>query len=98
MLFEHTKSGSLLGLLDSFHDLSTAGPKVEPSSYSQIANTISVAPEEVLFLTDVFGEYSAAKAAGMKAAIVVRDGNKPLTDDEKKNAPLIYTFDQVKLL
>ncbi|OQR77219.1 enolase-phosphatase E1-like [Tropilaelaps mercedesae] len=99
LLFEHTTSGSLLNILDSFHDQTTAGSKLEPSSYAAIVEQISCPAENILFLTDVYEEYQAARAAGIKSVIVLRDGNKPLgkEKEEKERVKLISTFHELQL-
>lgn len=85
-------------MLDSFHDLTTAGSKLQPSSYTSIAEKVSCPVDRILFLTDVYGEYAAARAAGMNSVIVVREGNKPLSDAEKEGVTLVSSFDELKLL
>jgi len=97
LLFENTKHGSLLSLIDSYHDLTTAGSKIEPSSYASIAKTLQVAPEKIIFLTDVFGEYRAAGEAGLKSAIVIREGNQALTKDEKSGTPMVTSLSEISL-
>ncbi|XP_022651641.1 enolase-phosphatase E1-like isoform X2 [Varroa destructor] len=95
LLFEHTQYGSLLDILDSFHDLTTAGSKSQPSSYTAIAKRISCPVKHVLFLTDVYEEYIAARTAGMQAAVVFRSGNKLLSKEEKQDVKLISTFEAI---
>lgn len=97
-LFGHTERGSMLGFLSSFHDLSTAGSKLEPASYSKIAKDIGCEPSEILFLTDVFAEYAAATEAKIKSVIVLRSGNKLLTAEEERKSTSISSFDQLKFV
>ncbi|XP_003738262.1 enolase-phosphatase E1 [Galendromus occidentalis] len=97
-LFNYTKRGSMLRFLSSFHDLTTAGSKLEAASYSKISDSVGLQPSEILFLTDVFGEYTAALAAGMKSVIVLRPGNKPLTETELNQCITISKFDEIKFL
>jgi len=96
-LFEHTSRGSMLEVLSSFHDLTTAGSKLECGSYTKIAAEIGFEPCEILFLTDVYGEFAAATQANMKSVIVLRAGNKPLSAEETQKSDTISSFDQLKL-
>lgn len=75
LLFGFSNAGDLTRYLSGFFDTET-GPKREAASYSAIASQIGVAPEQVLFLSDVAEELQAAEGAGMKACLVVRPGNK----------------------
>ncbi len=76
LLFAHTHHGDLRPLLAGHFD-TTTGSKKERQSYQTIAQTIGTAPEQILFATDVVAEADAAVAAGMRAIIMDRPGNKP---------------------
>lgn len=69
------------------------GPKVEKESYVKIAEKIGKPVAEIVFLTDVVKEADAAKEAGMPVFIVAREGNAPLTDDEKTKFQVLTTFE-----
>jgi methylthioribulose 1-phosphate dehydratase/enolase-phosphatase E1 len=72
--------GDLRPYLCGFFD-TTSGPKQEARSYADIALALGVdSPAELLFATDVLGEAQAAAAAGWKAVLVERPGNKPLPE------------------
>jgi enolase-phosphatase E1 len=73
MLFEHTSSGDLTGLLTAYFD-TTTGPKREATSYAAIAARLEVAPADVLFVSDTAAELDAARDAGMRTALCVRAG------------------------
>jgi enolase-phosphatase E1 len=73
MLFEHTSSGDLTGLLRGFFD-TTTGPKREAASYAAIAARLAVAPADALFVSDTAAELDAAGDAGMRTALCVRAG------------------------
>jgi enolase-phosphatase E1 len=73
MLFEHTSSGDLTGLLREFFD-TTTGPKREATSYAAIAARLEVAPADVLFVSDTAAELDAARDARMRTALCVRPG------------------------
>jgi len=79
LVFRHSIFGDLTGLISNYFD-TRAGAKGEPASYSAIAAAMEVAPEEVLFLSDVVRELDAARAAGCRTQLVVREGNAPVED------------------
>ncbi len=89
LLFGHTDHGDLTGLLDGYHDTRT-GPKQTLSSYIAIAREMGMAPEEVLFLSDVLAELDAARQAGMRTGLLRRPGHKPV---EQHEHPIYETFD-----
>ncbi|KAF6155857.1 hypothetical protein GIB67_039188 [Kingdonia uniflora] len=56
--------------------------KREPRSYFEISQSVGVdKPSEILFLTDIYEEAVAAKAAGLEAIISTRPGNGALPDN-----------------
>lgn len=80
LFFGHTVAGDLLSLLDGHYD-TTVGSKREASSYRAIAEQISMAPQHVLFLSDVTAELDAAAEAGMRTGLCRRPGNAPVNED-----------------
>ncbi|XP_075854711.1 enolase-phosphatase E1 isoform X2 [Microcebus murinus] len=96
LLFGHSTDGDILGLVDGHFD-TKVGHKVESESYRKIADSIGCSPNNILFLTDVTPEASAAEAAGVHVAVVVRPGNAGLTDDEKTYYSLITSFSDLSL-
>ncbi|KAG5235474.1 bifunctional methylthioribulose-1-phosphate dehydratase/enolase-phosphatase [Salix suchowensis] len=66
LIFGKTNYGDLRKYLSGFFD-TTVGNKKETYSYIEIAESLGVdKPSDILFLTDVFQEAVAAKAAGNK--------------------------------
>ncbi|XP_008050377.1 enolase-phosphatase E1, partial [Carlito syrichta] len=96
LLFGHSTEGNILELVDGHFD-TQIGHKVESESYRKIADSIGCAPHNILFLTDVTREASAAEAADVHVAVVVRPGNAGLTDDEKTYYSLITSFSELDL-
>ena len=96
MFFGHVRDvGSLLDVFDGRHfDTVNAGPKKEAQSYRKIQETLGA--KNPLFLSDSHEEVEAAMDAGWKAMAVVRPGNVPLPEGWS-NAPIIHSFDEVKL-
>jgi enolase-phosphatase E1 len=61
-------------LIDAFFD-TRVGPKTSPESYRHIADALKMPTRELLFLSDVTAELSAARIAGAHVTLVVRPGN-----------------------
>jgi enolase-phosphatase E1 len=89
LLFAHTAHGDLTPLIDGFFD-TTTGPKRDAESYGRIASALSVSAAAVLFVSDVREELDAARAAGMRTALCVREG--ALSAD---GHPAVRTFDEL---
>jgi len=88
-LFANTTDGDLSSFLSGYFD-TTTGPKREARSYRQIAATLGQEPRDVLFISDVTAELDAARAAGMRTVLCVRDAVSP--DDASANHPRIRSF------
>ncbi|XP_074589646.1 putative bifunctional methylthioribulose-1-phosphate dehydratase/enolase-phosphatase E1 1 [Curcuma longa] len=81
LIFGNTSYGDLRKYLCGFFD-TTIGNKRESQSYYEISQSLGVdKPSEVLFVTDVYQEAMAAKAAGLRVLISLRPGNAPLPDN-----------------
>lgn len=92
LLFAHTEAGDLTSFISNYFDTSV-GKKSEAESYRRIAETIGLPPSEVLFISDVVSELSAAREAGMKAVLSIRPGNQPQEAAEQYQT--IESFDQL---
>ncbi|MEW5305998.1 MAG: hypothetical protein WDW36_008504 [Sanguina aurantia] len=78
LFFGYSQVGDLRPYLCGFYDTSS-GHKTASSSYTDIALSLGVdSNSEILFATDILAEAQAAIAAGWKAVLVERPGNKPL--------------------
>lgn len=73
LIFGHSDQGDLSCLFSGWFD-TTTGPKREAMSYVLIADALGISPADILFLSDVAAETDAAKAAGMQALLIDRDG------------------------
>ncbi|KAM0935895.1 putative 2-hydroxy-3-keto-5-methylthiopentenyl-1-phosphate phosphatase [Dioscorea sansibarensis] len=81
LLFGNTAYGDLRKYLSGYFD-TTTGNKRESQSYLEISLSVGVdEPSQILFLTDVYQEAVAAKAAGVEAIISIRPGNAPLPEN-----------------
>jgi enolase-phosphatase E1 len=76
LLFSSTAAGDLLPFFEAHFD-TTTGAKREPESYRRIAAALALDAAAVLFLSDVVGELDAARDAGLRTALCVREGPAP---------------------
>ncbi|KQK02789.1 hypothetical protein BRADI_2g03713v3 [Brachypodium distachyon] len=73
-----TPYGDLRKYLSAFFDTNVGG-KRDSGSYYEIWQSLGVdRPSQILFLTDVYQEATAAKDAGLEVLISIRPGNAPL--------------------
>ncbi|KAL8166210.1 hypothetical protein V2J09_007709 [Rumex salicifolius] len=78
LIFGHTNFVDLRKWLSGLFD-TTVGNKREAHSYVEISTSLGVdSPSDILFVTDVYQEATAAKAAGLDVVISVRPGNRLL--------------------
>ncbi|MGE0200093.1 MAG: acireductone synthase [Candidatus Melainabacteria bacterium] len=78
LLFRYSDVGDLTPFLSAHFD-TRVGAKGETQSYTDIAGTLAVQPEAVLFLSDMPAELLAARAAGMQVCQLQRSENSPGT-------------------
>jgi len=74
LLLGHSNAGDLTPLLSGHFDTGI-GPKREPASYRSIAAQIGIAPQELLFLSDIEAELDAAANACWQTAQLVREND-----------------------
>ncbi|TVS18686.1 MAG: acireductone synthase [Gammaproteobacteria bacterium] len=72
LFFGHSEAGDLRHLFSGFFD-TTSGHKREAASYANIARSLELPPEQILFLSDVPEELDAARAAGLGTVWVIRE-------------------------
>lgn len=90
-LFRHTTAGDLTRFIRAYFD-TTTGPKHAPESYTRIAASLECTPPKVLFLSDVAAELDAARAAGLRTGLCVRQpGSVPPSGPH----PTIHAFDEI---
>jgi len=75
-LFRRSIAGDLTPFL-SWHFDTGVGAKADPASSVRIAQDVNVEPAEILFVSDVGAELDAARAAGLRTAMILRPGNAP---------------------
>ena len=92
LLFAHTDSEDLTRFIDGYFD-TNVGKKGEAESYRRIAKEMKLAPEQILFVSDVINELDASREAGMKVLLSIRPGNAP--QNNVNQYPTILSFDQI---
>jgi enolase-phosphatase E1 len=89
LIFRYSDAGDLSPYIDAYFD-TTTGPKKEAASYRAIAEKLQASAEEILFLSDVEAELDAAREAGMKTTLLIRDGK-----ELQSSHPVANNFNQV---
>ncbi|KFZ36270.1 haloacid dehalogenase [Shewanella mangrovi] len=72
LLFSHSDGGDLTEIFNGHFDTRTGG-KQDKQAYSNIINTISMAPKQVMFISDLADELKAAQSAGLQTCQMLRD-------------------------
>ncbi|MDP5146272.1 acireductone synthase [Shewanella sp. ULN5] len=90
LLFSHTDAGDLTAHFSGHFDTRT-GNKLDKQAYSNICNTISLKPKQMLFISDMVEELKAADAAGMLTCQMVREPNS-----RTAKFKIITSFDELK--
>ena len=81
LIFRYCEAGDLTPFLSGYFD-TQSGPKKEPASYCNIATSIGLPARDILFISDVVAELSAAQTAGMATLFSQRPGNHSLDAGE----------------
>lgn len=92
LLFRYTGVGDLSGFISHYFDTNVGG-KREKDSYSYIAESLSIPPASILFVSDIPSELAAARDAGLTPVLSVRRGNTPIENVEDWS--LVTTFNQI---
>ena len=90
-LFRRSTAGDLTPMLRYYFD-TEIGAKQDPASYTRIADSVGLAPQEILFVSDVLGELNAARDAGLRTVMSVRPGNPPQPEHDHR---VVTTFDEL---
>lgn len=84
LIFGYSTFGDLTPYISAYFD-TTSGAKKEAESYRKIAESLTVAPADTLFVSDVVAELDAATEAGFQTLLSIREGNgiihKPIHHD-----------------
>lgn len=93
LLFAHTEFGDLTPLFSGYFD-TNIGAKQQTESYQRIVEHIGLPAEQLLFLSDISAELSAAQQAGMATVQLVRDGEL----DKHATYKQVASFDEISLI
>ena len=91
LLFGYTNHGDLTPFISDYFD-TEVGHKRDDGSYDKIADRLKREPEQILFLSDIPEELSAASAAGMEVCMVVRPGN---AETLSSTFPVVTSFNDL---
>ncbi|EFX62405.1 hypothetical protein DAPPUDRAFT_68011, partial [Daphnia pulex] len=94
LLFQHSVAGNLLQYFSGHFD-TKIGLKIESASYQEISKSIAVAPDKILFLTDLPAEAIAANEAGVQVKLLVRPGNAPLNEETLQRFGICHNFKEI---
>jgi enolase-phosphatase E1 len=91
LLFGSTAAGDLNRFIHGNFD-TTVGSKHMPESYARIAETLALAPANILFISDVAKELDAAHEAGMQTALCERS---ELAERNVTTRRVIHSFEEI---
>ncbi|KAK3922934.1 Enolase-phosphatase E1 [Frankliniella fusca] len=94
LLFGNSADGDLTELFTDFFD-TEVGAKVDVESYKSIVKKLDCNADDVLFLTDMPKEASAAREAGLPVILVEREGNEPIASELRKEFSAVSSFQEV---
>jgi enolase-phosphatase E1 len=86
--------GNCLDLFSGHYD-TTSGSKKEADSYRSIAADWKIAPQHILFVSDIPEELAAAEKAGLQVLLSLRPGNKSVDQTWGFNG--IQSFQEIAL-
>ncbi|KAJ8031615.1 Enolase-phosphatase E1 [Holothuria leucospilota] len=69
--------------------------KRDEKSYSKSAEDVGYQPLETMSPSDIFEEAKAALSPGMKACLVIREGNTPLSEEVRSSYCTIHSFEEL---
>ncbi len=75
LIFGYSEAGDLRPYFSAYFDTKTGG-KREATTYVEISKQLAIAPEHIVFLSDIKEELEAAHAAGFQTVQLVRAGNE----------------------
>merc|ERR1712194_650949 len=80
LIFAKSDKGDLTPHLSGYFEPASVGghSKQTAEAYAQIALSLGIPAQELLFCTDILGEAQAAKSSGWKSVLLLRPGNAPL--------------------
>ena len=94
LLYSNSSAGDLSKLFSNWFD-TRLGSKLDQLSYSQLAKTMAIPADALLFISDAPEELNAAKKAGYQTCGSQRAGNKFIIDNKLFN--VVTSFSSLKL-
>ncbi|GBF38393.1 acireductone synthase [Leptospira johnsonii] len=91
LIYRYCEAGDLTVYFESYFDTAVGGKK-ESTSYTKIAEKLSLLPGSILFFTDIKEEADAASEAGVRSIIVSRPGNHPQAEHDYR---VIKNFEEI---
>lgn len=76
LIYRYCEAGDLTPYFENYFDTAVGG-KRESSSYLSISEKLSLAPQKIVFFTDIKEEADAAIQTGVRPFILSRPGNSP---------------------
>ncbi len=97
LFFGFSDAGDLGELFSGNFDTEVGG-KREAASYTHIAKAIGIAPQDILFLSDVVEELDAAREAGLQTVLLDRlhDYPQPRTGEATHGHVRVESFEQIE--
>ncbi|RWS14305.1 enolase-phosphatase E1-like protein 7 [Dinothrombium tinctorium] len=95
LFFKSTIHGDLTPLIANYLD-ATAFGKEDPRCYANISQALRDKAEHLLFITDNPKEARAALSQCFQVVLIIRDGNKPLTEEETKEFNVVRSFEEIE--
>jgi enolase-phosphatase E1 len=96
-LFGYSDQGDLTSYLSGYFDTTTAGGKLDRTSYEKILGEIGSDVCCVLFISDNEKELRAASMAGLRVVLASRPGNNPVLLEEGEVFETVEKFDEMKM-
>lgn len=97
LFFRYSNFGDLRLLFAGYFD-TTIGAKRDVESYYKLAEQVALAPDDMLFLSDIEEELDAAAEAGMRTTWVIRPQESSVDPAKVKSKhPIVTSFDEIVL-
>jgi enolase-phosphatase E1 len=102
LLLAHTteEEGDLTGPISGYFDTVNAGMKQERKSYEVIVQdgkNGDIEPARWVFVSDNVAEVDAAREAGLKGVVIVREGNTPLSEEERARHVVVESLEKLRI-
>jgi enolase-phosphatase E1 len=92
LIFKYSNHGDLTKFISNYFDTNIGG-KREVESYRNIADSMKLLPQHILFISDILQELNAAKSANFQTVLSIRAGNSPII--EPHSHKIVHSFDEI---